>query len=68
MANVPRLDPGNAAVRKLEVWLEAKLEEARTKCEAAQSWDETLRWQGRARFIRELLKTIDPEHKTLDDD
>ena len=65
MSDAPRLEPGNSAVRKLEAWLEGQLEEARTALEAGKSWDEVLRTQGRIRFIRELLRTVDPNYKTI---
>ena len=63
MPDFPRLQPGNAAVIDLKDWLEGEREKARNSLETETERDEILRKQGRVSLIKEMLKSIDPEHR-----
>ena len=62
MPDFPRLQPGNAAVIDLKDWLEGEREKARNSLET-ETGDKALRLQGRVSLIKEMLSSIDPEHR-----
>lgn len=59
----PRLKPGNAAIIELKEWLEGQREMYRGRLESESDHQKILRTQGKVEIIRELLQSIDPNHR-----